>query len=248
MRIWIVALLGLLAAWSARAADERSFVIGVEAIDYYPNYAIRDGQYVGAARQIFDAFAADENIKFSYRPLPVRRLYADLLAGAIDFKYPDNPGWAPGEKQGADVAYSGPVVRYVDGVLVLPANKAKDVAAIKTLGTVSGFTPFAWLDRVQANQVKLAENPQFGALLRQALTGRIDGAYANVAVATYQLEVMGSPGGLVFDPGLPNSRESYRLSATRHRDVIAAFDRWLTAQHARVEAIKAQLGAERGID
>src|SRR5579872_2772856 len=247
LRRTAVALALLLAVGGGHAAA-RDLVVGVENIDYWPAYAMRDGQYAGAGREILDAFAADLGDRFVYRPLPVRRLYADLLSGAIDFKFPDNPGWGPDVKHGHEVAYSGPVIRYVDGVMVLPERRGLGVPALKTLGTVTGFTPFAWLDLIRDRKVKLVENPQLPLLLRQALTGRIDGAYVSIAVATYQLDVLRSPSGLVFDPALPHSRESYRLSATRHPDVIEAFDRWLADKHDAVEAIRARNGAERGID
>ena len=242
-----VALALLLAVGGGRVAA-RDLVVGVENIDYWPAYAMRDGQYVGTGREILDAFAADTGDRFVYRPLPVRRLYADLLSGAIDFKFPDNPGWGPDVKRGHAIVYSGPVIRYVDGVMVLPERKGLGVPALKTLGTVTGFTPFALLDLIHDRKVKLVENPQLPLLLRQALTRRIDGAYVSIAVATFQLDVLGSPGGLVFDPALPHSRESYRLSATRHSDVIEAFDRWLVDKHDAVESIKAHNGAERGLD
>lgn len=238
----------LLAGMPARATD-RTIVVGVEELDYYPAYAVLDGEYVGAAREILDAFAKDRGYRVTYRPLPVKRLFAELLNGGIDLKFPDNPGWAQDLKAGRTVAYGGPVIGFVDGVLVPPGSVGGGPDGIKVLGTVSGFTPFAWLDRVKAGHVQLRENPRMELLLKQAVLKRLDGAYASIAVATHTLErVLAMPGALAFDPGLPHSRGFYTLSSVSRPDLVAEFDAWLADNKARVATIKARFGAERGVD
>lgn len=228
-------------------AEPRSFVVGVEELDYYPVYSVQKGDYVGAARDILDAFAQAKGYALSYRPLPIKRLYAELLSGGIDFKFPDNPSWAPDVKQGQNVVYSAPVIGYVDGVLVRPEHLGRGSDSVRTLGTVSGFTPFAWLDAIRDGRVQLKENPRMDLLLRQVTMERLDGAYASVAVANYQLESnLGMPGALVFDPRLPHSRDYYRVSTLTHPQIIAEFNAWLAANAATVKAIKDRTGAERG--
>lgn len=228
-------------------AERRAFVVGVEELDYFPAYAVQKGEYVGAAREILDAFAQAKGYTLTYRPLPIKRLYAELLSGGIDFKFPDNPSWAPDAKQGQRVVYSTPVIGYIDGVLVRPDSLGRGVDAVRTLGTVSGFTPFAWLDAIRDGRVQIKENPRMDLLLKQVTMERLDGAYASVAVANYQLESMlGMPGALVFDPSLPHSRDFYRLSTLAHPQVIAEFNAWLAANAGLVKTIKERLGAEKG--
>jgi len=243
-------LMLLLLAFAGGAAGEpQRYVVGVEQIDYYPVYAVRDGEYVGAAREILDAFADDLGIEFIYRPLPVTRLTSQLLRGEIDFKFPDHPDWSSAEREGRKVSYSRGVIAYIDGVMVRPERKGREVADFRTLGTVTGFTPFAWLDPLATGQVRLVENPQMRALQRQVIAGRIDGAYANIAVATYILEErLQRPGALQFDPGLPHTRSDYYLSSVLHRDLIKRFSRWLQAHEERVATIKKRYGAERGVE
>lgn len=232
-----------------RAEGPRELVVGVEELDYFPAYAVQKGEYVGAAREIFDAFAQAKGYALTYRPLPVKRLYAELLSGGIDFKFPDNPGWGADLRRDAQVAYSRPVIAYVDGVMVRPENKGKGADRILTLGTVSGFTPFAWLDRVRDQKVVLKENPRTDLLIRQVAVGRIDGAYASVAVVHYSLEhELNMPGALVFDPALPHSRDAYRLSTVNHPAALAEFDAWMAANQAQVDAIKQRYGAEKGLN
>lgn len=233
--------------WSPAHAERTTFVVGVEELDYFPVYAVQKTEYVGAAREILDAFARAQGYALSYRPLPIKRLYAELLSGGIDFKFPDNRAWAPDAKLGQGVTYSQPVIGYVDGVLVRPEHLGRGVEGVRTLGTVSGFTPFAWLDLIRDGRVQLKENPRMDLLLKQVALERLDGAYASVAVASYQLDnMLGMPSALAFDPRLPHSRDYYRLSTVRHTKVIAEFDAWLAANAAQVKAIKDRLGAEKG--
>lgn len=249
MRLVFAAAL-IAALWSVPAvkAAEREIVIGVEDLDYYPVYAMMDKEYVGAARDILDAFAKSRGYKVTYRALPVKRLFAELLGGGIDAKFPDNPHWVVDQKEGRKITYSQPVIAYVDGVMVPPGSVGTKPEAIQVLGTVSGFTPFAWIERIKAGSVQLRENPKLELLLKQAALKRIDGAYASVAVAHHYLDrVLAMPGALVFDPGLPHSRDHYHLSSASRPELVAEFDAWLAENRKLVSDIKKRFGAERGV-
>lgn len=236
-------LAGLLLSVPAKAAEPEVVTVGVEELDYYPSYAVRDGRYVGAARDILDAFAASTGLRFDYRPLPIKRLYADLFAGAVDLKFPDSADWNPAGKRNQNVVYSRPVLPYIDGVMVRPERVGGGLDAFKTLGTVSGFTPFAWLDELAKGKIKVSETPHISSLLRQAATERVDGAYVNVAVARHHLrQTPELAEALAFDPGLPHAAGNYLVSSIRRGDVLAKFDAWLTANAATVTAIKKQYG------
>lgn len=235
-------------AAAAAASEAKRYTVGVEELDYSPIYALRNGEYVGAAREILDAFAADRGIVFSYRALPVTRLTGELINGDIDFKFPDNAHWNAELRKGKTIVYSQAVIACIDGVLVRPERRGQGVDQIRTLGTVTGFTPFAWLGRLKEGKVRLVENPQMLALQRQVLAGRIDGAYASVAVAYQTLEVeLKQPGALVFDASLPHARSDYSLSSARHPELIRQFNAWLAANAQRVASIKEKSGAEKGV-
>ena len=247
MRNWLGALVLVgLAMASSPLRAEPDLIVGVEDVDYLPAYGWHNGVYGGAGREIIDAFAASIGTKPVYRPLPIKRLFAELVSGGIDLKFPDNPLWAAEAKQGVAIRYSQPVIDYIDGVMVLPDRRG---AAIATLGTVAGFTPSPWLDRIKAGSVTLKENLKLDSLLRQVLLGRLDGAYVSVAVANYTLDdQFRMPGALVFDPSQPYSRESYRISSAHRPDLVAAFDAWLAAHAAEVRAIKHRHHAEKGVE
>ena len=230
------------------ANEPESFVVGVEELDYYPTYAVRDGEYVGAARDILDAFAADAGIRFNYQPMPIVRLTAELINGGIDFKFPDSPDWGVDLRRDAEISYSDAVIAYIDGVMVLPERAGAGLEGFRTLGTVTGFTPFAWKSVLEEGTIRLVENPQMRALQRQVLAGRVDGAYASVAVANYVLEHdLQQPGALVFDDSLPHARGHYLLSTSLHHELIERFNAWLSDNPERVQAILRESGAEQGV-
>lgn len=230
------------------AAGEQTFVLGVENQDYLPVSNFRQGEYEGFARELFDAFARDRGYRFEYRPLPVPRLYASFFQGQLDFKFPDNSRWKEELRSGHGIVYSDAVMVSVDGVSVLPARRGAAADSIRVLGTMAGFTPWPWLERARAGKVALSENAGFSALVRQTLAGRIDGAYASVAVVNYQLDrVFGMPGALVFDPSLPHSRDTYHLSSIGHPEIVREFNAWLKNNRAAVEALKQRHGVEKGV-
>ncbi len=245
LSLWALAVVMMIPAVAPAA---RELTVGVEDIDYSPAYGVRGGRFVGAGGQILDAFAAAKGHRLVYRPLPVKRLLAELIHGGVDLKFPDSPDWQASLRRGQSIAYSKPVFAYIDGTVVLRDNAGMGVDAVRRLGTVAGFTPFAWGERIRAGKVELIENPGFEQLLRQVQTGRIDGAYVNIAVALHWADqVLDSPGLLAFAPALPHIAESYRLSSVSAPEIIAEFDDWLSRNGKLVADIIARAGAERGV-
>lgn len=243
-QLLLAAILAALGCTPAAQAGQ-TFVIGVENQDYLPAYGLKNGQYHGFARELFDAFAKDRGYAFEYRALPVPRLYASFFNGQVDFKFPDNAHWKQDQRSGKSIIYSDPVLTYIDGVVVPVDRKGVAVDEIRTLGTVAGFTPWAWMDRVGAGKVRVSENASFEALVRQVVARRIDGAYANIAVVNYQLDkVLAMPGALTFATHLPYSRDHYHLSTTRHAVVIQEFNAWLKQNGGQVESMKKRHGVE----
>lgn len=147
MRGLLLLMLLALPLWSPSTAAREVLVIGVENQYYLPAYAYENGVYKGFARELFDAWAKDRGHRLEYRALPVPRLYAAFLDGQVDFKFPDNPNWKKPARVGKSIAYSDPVAAYIDGTSVRPDRMGLGVDAVKALGTMGGFTPWAWLDR-----------------------------------------------------------------------------------------------------
>ncbi len=229
-------------------AQTKVYVIGVENIDYFPHFTYENGKFGGHGRAILDAFAKSQGYTFVYEAFPIKRLYKNLLDKKLDFKYPDNPNWKQKLKQGTQVHYSHSVAEYIDGVVVLPERKGQGVKQLKTLGTVLGFTAWDYLDLINSKVVELDENPNFRSLLRKVFLKRVDGGYANIAVVRYQLEKMGKdPLALVFDPNLPHTRDSYRVSTIKHPKLIEEFDLFLNKERHLVEQLKQSFKLETEI-
>ncbi|MBD8526849.1 substrate-binding periplasmic protein [Pseudomarimonas arenosa] len=225
---------------SAAAAE---YTIGVEALDYYPHYrSDAKGEFSGFARAVLDTYGQDRGHSFRYRPLPVTRLYAELIAGKVDFKYPDNAFWGKDAKKGAALSYSQPVVNYVDGLMV--QSDRDPGTPIQTIGTVMGFTAFAYLDALAAGTYKVEERTSMDQLLKGVAVGRIDSAYVNIDVARHALKGTPEEGKLSFADSMPADRGSYHLSTLNHAELIKDFDAWLGSNADRVAALKKEYGLQ----
>ncbi len=230
-----VTLFGM--SFSGMAAN---FTIGVEKLDYYPHYAFKGGDYVGYGRDVLDAFAKEKGHTFTYKALPVQRLFETFTAGGVDFKYPDNAYWGGDTKKGKNVVYSDPVTAYTDGVFVLPAAKGKGVAALKTLGIIKGFTAWDLLGDIKSGKVKESYSNDFGSMIKKTIAGRTNGAYGNVSVINYHLDKMGKAGALVFDSGIPHTNSNYHFSTIKHPEVLKDFNAWIKSNAALVKTLKAK--------
>jgi len=236
LKLTLASSIALLWTLSAQA---RVYTIGVEDIDYYPLYKTESAQYKGFARDLFDKFGKENGYEFRYESLPVMRLTKYFVDGEVDFKFPDNSFWAVDAKKDVKVIYSGAVLTYTDGVMVIPANKDKGFDQLKTLGVVRGFTPFPYLDHIKDGKVKLQEANNLEGMTNQALSARSDGAYFNVDVAKYFMKnTLKQADALVFNAKLPHDRSTYHLSTISHPDVLTAFDQFLQKNKAWVASLK----------
>jgi len=217
------------------------FNVGVEAIEYYPIYAKRDGQYSGYARAVLDEFAKKEGHTFIYKILPIKRLFNSFVGGDVDFKFPDSPYWKKGLKEGKSVVYSDSVVEYIDGVLVNPTSLGKGKKQLKTLGVLRGFTAWDYLDDISSKAIKLKEGSSLKSLVQMVSADRIDGVYFNVIVAKYFMEnTLFAKDSLIFDKTLPHTRGNYYLSTIKHPKIMVSFNKFLKENGALVESLKAK--------
>jgi len=237
------------ASLSAGAPRQTTFIVGVEDLEYFPQYGHSGTQVTGFGRELLDAFAKSRGYTFEYKMYPLSRLSLEAFKfQSLDFKYPDNSYWETKLRSAVKVHYSKPVMPYIDGVMVLPHNKGRGIGQFKLLGTMTGFTPWNYLELIKDGRVTVFENDSFISLLKQVTLKRVDGAYVNVEVAKYQLRaVLHQPGALVFDPDLPHTRDYYYLSSVRHPAIIAEFNQFLATQPGIYEQIRKKLAIESTI-
>jgi len=240
-------VLSLVMLWTNSLwSDDKSFIIGVEDLDYYPLYSTIEGQYTGYSRDVLDAYAKSRGYTFHYKPYPVARLFYSFLdKQEVEFKYPDDIFWQKDKKEGKNVQYSKPIVNYVDGVLVLPENKGK--TQLKKLGIIRGFTAWEYLDAIKNKEIVEEFSNEWDGLINKTFKNRVDGAYCNISVVMYQLrERFKKPNGLVFDSKLPHSKSSYLMSTIKHPKIINDFSEWITQNQPFINKLKLKYMVEAG--
>jgi len=217
------------------------FVIGVERIDYIPFYGFNDEEYIGYAREFFDAFAKEKGYVLRYKILPVKRLYLEFLDGTIDCKFPDSPFWQQDSKKDITIHYSDSIADFIDGLMVCSENQSCPVASLTVIGTVRGFTAWDYLDLINSGTLGLSENNSLHGLLQQVIMNRIDGAYVNVAVADRVLKESGTDSAeLVFAENLPHTKGSYLCSSIKYPNLIAELNRFLEEKKDLIDALRSK--------
>ena len=134
------------------------------------------------------------------------------------------------------------MANYVDGLMVA-TGRAKD-QPVKTIGTVMGFTAFAYLNDIEAGRYKVEERTSMDQLLKGVTLGRIDAAYVNIDVARHALKGSEDADKLQFAEHLPADRGSYHLSTLKHAELIKDFDAWMAANADKVSALKREYSLE----
>ncbi|GAB1260000.1 hypothetical protein NBRC116495_07070 [Aurantivibrio plasticivorans] len=222
----VVLLLSLSRAPLIGAAE---YIVGVETINYKPYYYLENGEYHGFARELFDGFSQYSGHSFTFRPLPINRLYEEFRNEKIDFKFPDNPNWGSDEKRGLRVLYSHPVVGFIDGVLTLSSRDCEN-APLKSLGYVRGFTPWPYLPEIESKKLKAVQVNALESLLKMVKAGRIEAAFVNISVAHALMKDMRiTKDELSFSEGCPHDASNYLLSTKQYSDVVTQFNEYLAS-------------------
>ena len=219
-RIYIAILLAGLSGFSS--AKGKAYTVGVEDYENFLPYSqYKNEVYSGLGRDILDLFAKKKGYVFKYEAYPLKRLTALFFSGKLDLLFPDNPYWISEQRKGLDIKYT-PMLKFTDGVLVLPKNKGNGVNNLKKLGMPLGFTPYEYLDLIKDRKITLFENPGYDGLYQQVFSGKIDGAYANTRVARYYWSKIKGVNEfpVVYDPDLPHTTDLYYISSIRHKDII----------------------------
>lgn len=232
----IAVLLFLLCSTQAYAA--KRFIIGTEDINFYPHYDFTSEQGQGFANDVFRLFAQEYGYQFSFQPLPVKRLYHEL-DNLVDFIYPDNPNWAKFQGSQQQRVFSEPLVLNWGTTLVLPQNKQIELAQVRTLAVIHGFTPVAWLALKPDNKFKFYEVPNAVTAINMVLRGQLDAADVEYHVARHILARQQQSDALVVADNLPVTRVHFHLSTIRHPQVLEQFNQFLQTHQKQIAELKA---------
>jgi polar amino acid transport system substrate-binding protein len=235
-------LLGLMASVlliGSMQVSAKNYVIGVESLNYYPLYLGRGNTYTGYARELLDSFGKANGHTFTFKPLPVKRLLSEFLAGNLDFKYPANNKWAANAKKGHNISYSDSTVEYIDGLMTNKSNANLSVDKLKSIATLRGFTPWVYMDDIGRGSLKLSEIDTLKSLVSMGGSNRVQGIYVNVVVARYYMKnKLKTPDVLTFNSDLPHARDHFLLASIRHPEVVAELNDFLTNNKALVDGLK----------
>ncbi len=202
----------------------KTYTVGVEEMPFLPYSEVKDKEFRGLFRDVLDDFAKKEGISFIYKPMPIKRLYTEFFIGKIDFKVPSNSYWKIEEKKRRKVKifYSDPLFPYIDGLMGFP-----NTSEVKTMGIVSGFTPWEYLEDIKKGSITIKENPSLKGLLQQVLLKRVDAVYINISVGQHYLGEMKKDHNITFLKDQPHIKSNYHISSIKHEEIIKKFNNYL---------------------
>ena len=226
---------------SSLADKQPIYTIGVENIDYYPHYAFghRKNSFT---KELLEFFFKQEAINIKFIPLPLKRFNQWYTKDKIDFKYPDNGEWRTDDANKFNVIYSDTVFTYIAGTIVL--NKTTEFTAknIKRLGTITGFYPTLWINRINNNETKLIEDNNVISVMRLLIHGIVDGINLDYSVVNFHLKQIDKKKLLIMAKSLPHKKTNFHLSTVKHPDIIKKFNLFLKQNQLLINKLKVKHG------
>ena len=229
---------------AAAIAETRSYRVGVELNEYLPFYSpSKERGYTGIGYDVMQKFAHENNYAFEFVPMLVPELCLALERGVIDFKFPYDQEWRCPGLDKSDVSESIGFVPYTDGVVMDPEKFDKTIFDVKTLGTITGFTPVGFMGLVNSGQIRLVEYNNPSRLLEKVVQGEVDMGYLSIQVATYILRnKLRKPQALQFNANFPHVNGMFRLASKRHPKIISEFNQWIFDNKKVIEYIASKYG------
>ncbi|WP_281561481.1 transporter substrate-binding domain-containing protein [Thalassomonas sp. RHCl1] len=245
-RCFFYAVLVFLVSFTSSAKDEqKTLVIGIEALDYLPFYQVKAGEPLsGYSVDLLRLFGRKYGYDIKFKAYNVSRLFSVFLAGRIDFKYPDSPNWSAQMKKSHGIHYSNSTTVIIDGILTLKKHEELLLDEFKVLGSIKGFSPWPYMGWVQTGRITLVEADNMDQLFRLLKAGRIHGAYVNVQVGLKYVEQNLPNLDVVWNRGLPFGKDDYFLSTIYHKDVFKDFNAFLTKHKKEIDELRRRHGIE----
>jgi hypothetical protein len=238
MRV-VVMLLTCCLSFFSGATVAKSYVIGIEQLDYYPHYDFSSDHPRGYFFDLIQLYSQWSGDQFVFKALPVKRLYKDA-AELTDFVYPDNLVWQPQLDIDHKVTkyYSDPVIYTLGGTMVLPENQQMRLKEFRLLANIHGFSPTLWVGLKKNYKFKILDVPDAESALGMTLKGRVDAANVEYNVAQYHLAQMKDSGTLVIAEHLPFTNLAFHLSSQKHPEQILRFNQFLREQQQQIQQLK----------
>lgn len=217
-------------------AISKEFVIGVEDIPYYPLFDFNQTTPTYTT-ELFNEFGKQYGHTFRYVPLPIKRFEKWLEENEIDFKYPDNPRWFADKNAHKNLIFSDSTLELVAGTLTKSDSDLTE-DNFKVLGTILGFYPSIWIEKIIDKQINLFEHPSTMVLVRQVLEGQLDGIDLEMSVVNHYLAKLGREGELIINKDFKYEVYDYHLSTIKHKDVILQFNAFIAKNKTYILQLK----------
>ncbi|GAA0858527.1 hypothetical protein [Aliiglaciecola litoralis] len=225
-----------------KAAHADTFVVGVEDLNFYPYFHFTSNERT-FARALLDQFAKDNGHQIKYLTLPIKQFPHWLFKENIDFKFPDNERWQEiNNIHHLKISYSDDVVGMTSGTLVLAKNSHNPITTIKSVGTITGFHPTLWLDKISKGEVALLEDPSPTILVQNLVKGLVDGLIIDLAVANNELKRLNLEEKIVYSQQIPQEIYAYKLSTVKHPHILQQFNQWQIQRRDFITALKSEFG------
>ncbi|WDE06607.1 hypothetical protein SG34_006765 [Thalassomonas viridans] len=220
--------------------EAKTFIIGVEDVSYYPIYDFSStrGHQPSFTKELLSTFFDTHKYSYRFIALPIKRFNQWYIDEGIDFKFPDNVRWQQETDKGLDITFSDPVLTLMSGVYMLKSRLPMQRDEVKSLGTILGFQPTLWLDKVNAKEVTLQEESSPLSIVKHLLHGNIDATNIDGNVIRHNLASLKRSGELVLNKAIHHETYAYHFSTIKYPGVIAQFNVFLKTHAALVRALK----------
>tara|TARA_R110000744_G_scaffold69265_2_gene140616 strand:+ start:731 stop:1507 length:777 start_codon:yes stop_codon:yes gene_type:complete len=223
------------------SVNAKEYIIGVEDVSYYPFYdfSAKELNRKSFTKELLSTFFRHQGYQFKFVALPLKRFDKWYIEEAIDFKFPDNIRWRSGESKNLNLTYSEPVLHLTAGTYVLKKNSDMPRQKIKTLGTILGFFPTLWYDRLQNKTIELVEVSSPYSLIKHLLHGNVEAINIDKNIIDYNLKLLQEEGdAIVLNKHINYERYAYHFSTIYHPKIIQEFNCFLSAHSQLVAEIK----------
>jgi len=224
----------------AAACEKKSYIIGVQSIDYSPHYNFVEKDAPSFFSLFLQWLEKKTACKFTVKALPIKRLnFDENNIISLDFIYPDNVTWH--DKNDRKRFYSYPLVTAMTGMMVLPKEKNEDLEHFKTLAITRGFTPAQWLSLAPKYTIKYQETHDALASLKMVIYNRADGADVEYNVANYLLNKHHLE-KLVLADKLPAWPTPFHISSVKYPAIINRINQLIQKYPDEIQALKDKVG------
>ncbi len=228
----------------------QEFIIGVEDVSYYPlyNFSANNTTKPSFTRELLATFFEQHNYRYRFVALPLNRFDKWYLEDNIDFKFPDNIKWREQTLNKLDITFSLPVIKLMSGSYMLASKQHYRREDIKTLGTIIGFTPTLWFDKLEGGQLAIIEESSPVSIIKHLTHENIDATNIDASVIRHNLSLLSKDIKIQVNKNIPYEIFAFHLSSVKHPQIIEEFNHFLSSNKALINKLKIKYHIEKPLN